>query len=786
MPIKATAKPRKKRVATEPSITSGQTSVAAANNETLPSVPLARANPRETLGDSGTRMLHGIITEEYNPNLQGVAGIRVYDEMRKSDGTVRAAILAVTLPVRRAEWFINPASEDQKDKDIATFVQHALFDWLDLPWDDIIRQALLMIPFGVMPFEKVYTVKEFEGTQYVTLAKLAPRLPKSILQWELPDRTFGIQQIRQDGVLALIPGSKLLIFCNEREGNNWWGTSMLRSAYSHWYRKNVFYKIDAIAFERQGLGVPYIKMPPGYTNSDESKAEKVLQNLRANEAAYLVLPSTYEAGFMDMGARTTRDPSNAIEHHNKEILQSVLAQFLELGATSSGSGSHALSSDHSDLFLKAVETIANTIIAEINKNLIPELVDLNFTDIESYPKLDYAGIQKADVAALGTTYGQLVTAGGISPTIDDEQYLRAALGLPPRTPEQIEESEEAKKSNKTIGDIITSPDETEPDTTTAAVDNVDTVDKSTEKVKETPTDAKDVKKKDKQIASEFKPWRKLTFAEEKVNFPKIQDTMDAMEAAFASDASDLLNKSKDAFVAKLYQALKSGDMSAVADLELGFVSSYKSLLKDAMKNAYEYGKNNASTEMGLSPQASSAEAAAQRELLATAIVNKTMQDLESKAKLAIAHSVGTDATELQTVGLIDKALTDSISQIVDSTAGYTIGQNINSGRNDVFVRNENMIYALQRSEILDRVTCDFCAQMDRLVISTNDPSASDDTYHSNCRGIWVEILKDEENPPEVTGIPKDLDELYGGQPNALKQPSKDYVAKIKDGMDKNQ
>lgn len=303
-------------------------SVPKSPQETKPSRPLKSSFPRATIGDSGTQGLSGIITEEYNPNLQGIQGIKVYDEMRKSDGTVRAAMLVTTLPIRRAEWFIKPASEDKpEDKDIANFVEHALFDWLDLAWDDVLRQALLMIPFGVMLFEKVYTTKDWENKTYVTLEKLAPRLPRSISQWELPDGTFGIQQTRQDGLPANIPGSKLLIFVNEREGDNWWGTSFLRAPYKHWYYKNNFYKIDAIAFERQGIGVPKIKMPQGYTESDEANAKKVLQNLRANENAYLILPPEYEAEFMDMGSNSTRDPESSIMHHNREIMKSVRRSF---------------------------------------------------------------------------------------------------------------------------------------------------------------------------------------------------------------------------------------------------------------------------------------------------------------------------------------------------------------------------------------------------------------------------------------------------------------------------
>jgi hypothetical protein len=67
-----------------------------------------------------------------------------------------------------------------------------------MTWDDILRQSLLMLDFGVMLFEKVYGTYEFEGKTYVTLKKLAPRLPRSVLMWELADRTFGIRYPQSD------------------------------------------------------------------------------------------------------------------------------------------------------------------------------------------------------------------------------------------------------------------------------------------------------------------------------------------------------------------------------------------------------------------------------------------------------------------------------------------------------------------------------------------------------------------------------------------------------------
>lgn len=760
--------------------------------KTEPSLPLSRSKPRAELGDSGTRLIHGIITEEYNPQLQGIEGIKIFDEMRKNDGTVRAAMLVCTLPIRRAEWFIKPANDEKESQDVANFVEHALFDWLDITWDDVIRQALLMTVFGVMVFEKVYGTKEHDGKTYVTLTKLAPRLPKSILMWELADHTFGIQQIRQDGVLAQIPGNKLLILVNEREGDNWWGNSMLRSAYKHWYYKDNFYKIDAVAFERQGLGVPFFKMPVGYTVSDEKAAQNILANLRASESSFLTFPNTYEFGFADMGAKGTRDPETSINHHNKEILQSVLAQFLELGATRSGSGSRALSQDHSDLFLKGIESIATTIMSEINKTLIPELVDLNFNDIKAYPVLDYSGISKVDMTALGQAYSQLVTAGAINPTDDDQQWIRAAMGLPPRTEEDIQKAHDDEESMETLTSD-TEDVEIDPngDDEGLDVDNDNPGNKPDPKGK---TKKPVVKKKPATVnkahdhsgkiqkllytdpKTGFQSWRPLTFAENKVSFDLLQKAMDDMEASFTSQAKDILNMAKDAFMAKLKKAIDAGDTSMITDIEVSFVGAYKDLLKDAMKTAYEYGKNNVSTEMGLSSiPPNTADTLATFNLLADTIANKAAADIAAKAKISMANALKTDVSDLQTLGSIDASIEDVIDKTVLNTSGLLVSQSLNAGRNDVFTRNQGMIYALQRSEVLDKKTCSFCLSIDGRVIAPTDDWASADTFHTNCRGIWVEILNDEMNPPPITGVPDEIGDYYGGEPNQLIQPPKPIV-----------
>lgn len=766
----------------------GGVSIQRDLQKTDPSVPLQRAYPRADLGDSGTKILHGIITEEYNPQLQGIQGIQVYDEMRKSDGTVRAALMACTLPIRRATWFVKPAGDTPEQVEQAEFIRHALFDWMeDMTFDDFLRQALLMTAFGTMLFEKIYGTYKSGGKTYVTLRKLAPRLPKSILMWELTDHTFGIQQIRQDGVLAQIPGSKLLIFVNEREGDNWWGTSMLRSAYQHWYHKSKYYAIDGIAFERQGLGVPYAKMPTGYTESDEKKAETILSNLRANERSFLVFPNTYEIGFLDMGAKTARDPSAAIDHHNKQILQSVLAQFLELGASKSGSGSRALSQDHSDLFLKSMEAIANTVVSTINRDQIRELIDLNYDNVEEYPVLDYQGISKEDITGLGTAYSQLVTAGAITPTDGDQQYLRALLGLPARTQEEIDEADQNETDEETTLEEGVEEDTTDPNA--AATGEVNDAAKKNDKNKTKKTSGKGkpqtpekpvpaqahehgaLLKRTFNVAPGFTSWRPLTAAETKVDWGKMQEMMDKLEQDFKGPALALLNAAKDDFMAKAHALLQTGTTNGLAQLEMDFEAKYKAILVTAMTQANAYGRSSATQELGYGARpAASQEDVDTIDFLAGSIAQKTAADLSAAAKIALATAVRSSKPALQSAGAIDKTVSDAVNKTIDDTAAVIVGQGINNGRNSVFDRNGEDVYGLQRSEILDKRTCNFCISMDARVVPPGSEWASTDTFHSNCRGIWVAIMKDEQNPPPIDGVPENVGNYYGGQTNALIQP----------------
>ena len=403
------------------------------------------------IGGSGTKRFAGFIQEDYNVDLVGLQGVEKYEEMRSSDASTSAILLAAELPIRSTKWFVQAGQTKgevtQKDIEIAEFVEQCLFNLQEGSFDQFLRQALTMLPFGYSVFEKVFMIK---GDKIV-LKKLAQRMQSSIFKWETEDGGEGITQNlfydkQISNTTVSIPREYLAIFSFRKEGDNLAGRSMLRAAYKHWYMKDTLYKIDAIKHERLGVGIPVITLPKGHTKEDVTEAETIAQNLRGTEQTYVILPNdTWKIEFMDLKGGATSDPSKSIAHHDRQIAKSILAQFIDLGAESSG-GSYALSEDQSSLFTLGLTAIANEFAEVVNQDIISQLVAYNF-DIGEYqtiPYLTFSKIGDIDYEKLTNVISSIISSGIIQPDEKLEEYLREVLSLP----ERGEEVREVPAKNK--------------------------------------------------------------------------------------------------------------------------------------------------------------------------------------------------------------------------------------------------------------------------------------------------------------------------------------------------
>lgn len=388
---------------------------------------------------------------EATPELKWPASMAVYDQMRRSDAQVISVLRAVTLPIRRTTFRV--AGEDV-DPRVLRFVESEL--GLDpegtgrrrrrregISFDSFLSHALLMLPFGHMPFEQVYAVGPPHPDQgdglpprLAHIRKLGPRMPRTLSAIEVA-RDGGLEAIKQhvtrpDGWVdeVRIPVDRLVFFANEREGADWVGTSILRGAYKHWLVKDSLIRVGAMACERNGMGVPVV-----YYGAEGSRDEALglARAFRAGEDAGAAIPEgTYRLDLVGVTGQV-RDELPLVKYHDESIGRSALAMFLNLGHDR---GARSLGETFVDYFVMALGAVTAEVCETITEHVIRDLVELNFGAEEAYPELL---ADELTPESLPTADGlkSLVDAGLLTPDAELESYLRRRSGLPEADPDDV-------------------------------------------------------------------------------------------------------------------------------------------------------------------------------------------------------------------------------------------------------------------------------------------------------------------------------------------------------------
>ncbi|HUV08064.1 MAG TPA: hypothetical protein VMX75_10075 [Spirochaetia bacterium] len=376
---------------------------------------------------------------EYLSKLDSAAGRTIFDKMRRSDHQVKAVLGAITLPIRQADYYMEPGSEEKQDVEIAKTLEKALLEEMTITWDDTVRHALLMLPFGFSALEKVY---EYRGG-LILPRKLDPRLPQSVVGWKFDRKKHRLTHMAQrdiDGKKIEIPIEKLLVFTTEKEGDNWEGCSILRSAYKGWYIKDTLEKINSIMHDRWGAGIPDMTVPKNVERGSDAwnQAVKLAEDIHANEKGYIVKNEGWLVDILGgKGEGKGTDVLGSIKYYDEAIATAMLAMFISLGT--SKSGNRALGQTFFDAFLMSIQAWADYIAEVINRFCVRELVDLNW-EVENYPTFKVKRVQSLALEAIG----YLVQTGALKWSEVLENDLRGMLRMPKRDSEEtIQEEEDA-------------------------------------------------------------------------------------------------------------------------------------------------------------------------------------------------------------------------------------------------------------------------------------------------------------------------------------------------------
>jgi hypothetical protein len=385
----------------------------------------------------------GLLSEwaETVPALMWPETIRTYGRMRH-DPRLKAVLAAYFLPILRTTWAVDPegisrgeavdlvASDlglpilGEKDRPAAAAVE-------GFKWFDHLRLALLSKVYGFYPFERWY-----DTTGPLTrLAGVQERLPHTVANIQLDDRTGQILSIEQTTQTAPIPARRLLWYVNEREGANWAGASLLRESYTPWVLKHEVMRVHATSIRRFGMGVPNVEAPPGATPAQVTQAQQLAAGMRVGDQAGAGLPPGFKLNLTGLTG-TVPDALGFLSWLNQEMSGSALAQIIELGTTSYGP--RALGETFLDLFLLALQSSADAIGDNATygepgmPGLAKDLVELNWGEGEPVPRIVATDVgDRHEITAIALA--EMVKAGVLQPDESLDQFIREAWGLPKRT-----------------------------------------------------------------------------------------------------------------------------------------------------------------------------------------------------------------------------------------------------------------------------------------------------------------------------------------------------------------
>lgn len=428
-------------------------------------------------------------THEENPDLVWPKSIDVFDRMRREDAQVASVVRAVTLPIRKARWLIDPAGARDEVVDLVAgdlglpvkgrTPKPALRTRSRFTWREHLPLALLELVFGHSFFQQVYDQTSEPGRAH--LHKLLWIPPRTISRIDI-ERDGGLKAVAQHGIGTgteiLVPVEHLVAYVNEREGGNWLGQSLLRSAYKNALLKDRMLRTQALMVERNGMGVPTYTGAPApdgaeledakaWHESERNAGLELAKGARSGETAGASLPHGATLEFKGVSGKLP-DIDGPIRYHDEQIARAVLAHFLNLGTET---GSWALGSTFANFFTDSLNAVAEHIADVTQQHVIEDLVDANWGTSEPAPRIICEPIG-AELPATAEAIRALIDSGAISNDPTLEAHLRQKYGLPPRAAREesggvsLESAREAARAQAEIvqklylgiGPLLTQPE----------------------------------------------------------------------------------------------------------------------------------------------------------------------------------------------------------------------------------------------------------------------------------------------------------------------------------------
>lgn len=433
------------------------------------------AVPFDEIGTSGLRQWSGWVRDEWLSELQGREAAWRYREFLDNDPIAGGFFFLIETLAKGVTWSVTDGDSEWQEH------VHSCMDDMSRTWGDFLGEALTFLPYGYAPCEEVF--KRREGHQPESFAmlgegapeddedsrspasskyddgkigwrKLPLRAQETTLHWDFDgySKLRGLVQLDWHGGENFIPITKLALFRFRPVRNNPEGYSLLRKAWTSFYRLRNLQDIEAIGAARDLAGIPEVVPPDGvdlFAPGNEelyARVKEMVTTVHRDEDEGIVWPSAgWIFRLVSSGGSRQFDINAIIRRYEQRIAASLLADFMLLGQD--GLGSYAMVDVKSELFGMAVNAVLDSICEVFNRFSIPRLLALNGVHGANLPKLTHTTASRIDIEKVGTFLYNLAGAGANidwdgNPEVLKQLFQSVGLGINVTTVKPEEQPEQ--------------------------------------------------------------------------------------------------------------------------------------------------------------------------------------------------------------------------------------------------------------------------------------------------------------------------------------------------------
>jgi hypothetical protein len=242
-----------------------------------------------------------------------------------------------------------------------------------------------------------------------------------------------------------IPMGKILNFRYNGTRDNPEGSAPTKKSWVSWKTRQQIELDESVGVQRNLNGCPVMYIPAAYMSPDAKPEEKAvyqaaqnqIRNYQRNEQTGFVMPNIFDEISkqrlfslepLEVKGSNSQDTSEIIRRYDLRILQTLFADILMMGQSSSGS--FALSGSKTNIIEMAIERRMKEIASVFVNDLFKETFELNGWDTSRLPQLVFEFPEDYDSEEFSKMIQRIGAVNMFPRTPETISWIAKAMGFP--------------------------------------------------------------------------------------------------------------------------------------------------------------------------------------------------------------------------------------------------------------------------------------------------------------------------------------------------------------------